>query len=278
VPRGSAAPHAGSTLLKEARAGLRASLQLPGVPVVIFALSAGMFFGGVFNVIELPFATDALGTGVSGYSVLVTFYGIGFIAGSLRGSSGGDAPRLKHRFLVGLLLTGIGSLVAGASFELVIALGAFAIGGFGNGLAIVHQRLLFHSEVASSLQGRVFAVSDAMTAWGFAVGFIGAGALAAAAGPRTLLLLIGVGEIVLAGAAAVALRRHWIRQPSGAPATLGKTIRRPELGGPYALGHPDVAEKGSHLIDGSRFWLTLLDDLRERGDDVGVELGPGVRD
>lgn len=202
----------GHWLFKEARAGLRASLGIPGIRVVILALSVGMLFGGVYNVIELPFATETLGTGLSGYSALVAVYGAGYIAGSLRGSGGGEAARLKQLFLLGLLLTGAGSLAAGASPGLAMAVGAFALGGFGNGLAIVHQRLLFYEEVPSPLQGRVFAVTDALTAWGFAAGFLIAGVVAAASSPRPLLLAIGAGEVAVAVISAAALRRQWGRR------------------------------------------------------------------
>jgi MFS family permease len=270
----------GPSLLREAREGLLVSLRMPGIRVVIFAFGLGMFFGGIFNVIELPFATDALGTGVSGYSILITVYGLGFVVGSLRGSRGGDAPRLKRRYLQGLLLTGVGSLVAGASFELALAVGAFAVGGFGNGLAVVHMRLLFQSEVASSLQGRLFAVSDTLMAWGFAIGFLAAGVIASAASPRAILLIIGTGEVALAGIAALALRQHWRAGkdvPLGGAAAL--RLPGPELGGgAYPLRNAEVREHGAHLIDGPGFWLTLLDDLGERTDDVGVELRPGIRD
>jgi len=266
------------SLVQEAREGLAASLRIPGIRVVITALGVGMFFGGVFNVIELPFAADALGTGPSGYSVLITVYGLGFVAGSLLGSGGGEPPRLKRRYLQGLVLTGVGSLAAGVSFDFAPAFGAFALGGFGNGLAVVHQRLLFQSEVGASLQGRVFAVADALTAWGFALGFIAAGAMAAATGPRTLLLLIGAGEVALAALTGLALRGHWVA-PVGARGRLQPGDESGDSGrGPRRRRHRELGQQSPHLVDGSRFWLTLLDDIGQGGDDPGVELRPGIRD
>ena len=266
------------SLLRQAREGLRATLHMPGIRVVMFAFAAGMFFGGVFNVIELPFATDALGTGISGYSVLITVYGLGFVTGSLRGARGGTAPRLKRMYLIGLFLTGIGSLGAGASFALALAIGAFGVGGFGNGLSVVHQRLLFQSEVETGLQGRLFAVSDALMAWGFTLGFLAAGAMAAASTPRTVMLVIGTGEVSLAAIAAAALRRQWVG-PAGAPVLRAPPVGASALGdGASALRQAEVRQQGTHLVDGTHFWLTLLDDIGERGDDMGVELGPGVPD
>jgi MFS family permease len=264
---------AAPSLLGDAYEGLRASLRMPGVRVIIVAFAIGMFFGGLFNVIELPFATDVLGTGSTGYSVLVAVYGLGFVVGSLSGSRGGDPARLKRRYLLGLVMTAAGTLAAGASSALAPAILAFGIGGFGNGLAIVHQRLLFQKEVAAPLQGRVFAVTDALTAWGFVVGFIAAGGIVAALGPRPPLLITGAGELLLAAGTAFALRRHWLPHHAAQeaePSGLGDRPRRRR--------HRELGHQGPHLVDGSRFWLTLLDDLGERRDDLGVELRPGVRD
>src|SRR4051794_19380306 len=109
------------SLFSQAREGLKAGLQMPGIRVVLLAFAPGMFLGGIFNVIELPFATKALGSDISGYSVLITVYGLGFVGGSLNGSRGGDLGRLKQRYLEGLLLIGFGSLAAGASPALVVA-------------------------------------------------------------------------------------------------------------------------------------------------------------
>jgi MFS family permease len=263
------AEETGTSVLKQAREGLRASLQMPGIRIVVLAFGPGMFLGGIFNVVELPFATQALGTGISGYSVLITVYGLGFVGGSLHGSKGGDASRLKRRYVQGLLVTGIGSLAAAASFELMLAVAAFAVGGYGNGLAIVHQRLLFQSEAPKGLHGRLFAVADTLMAWGFTLGFLAAGALAATSSPRPVLLLIGMGEVLLAVAVGFALRGQWS----------DASYDRRALGGDAdALGHAQVRENRAHLVDGAGFWLAILDDLGKGRDDLGVELGPRVSD
>jgi len=273
VPREDAAGR--RSLFREARHGLGASFHMHGVRVVIVAFAVGTFFGGVFNVVELPFATDVLGTSASGYSVLITVYGIGFIVGSLGGSSGGEAPRLKRRYLQGLLLTGLGTLAVGGSYHFAVAVAAFGVGGFGNGLAVVHQRLLFQATVESSLQGRVFAVADALMAWGFALGFLAAGAVSEATGPREVLFIIGAGEVALAAAATLALRGGWRTSRLAAPATSSGTAAARSSG---VLRHAQVREESPHLVDGADFWLTLLDDLGQRRDDPGVELRPGIGD
>jgi MFS family permease len=266
-------PSARESLLREAAEGLRVSLRTPGINLVVLVFAAAMFFGGIFNVVELPFATNDLGTSASGYSVLITVYGLGFIAGSLLGSQGGGPPRLKRRYLQGFALTGVGGIVAGASPTLLPAMIAFAGGGLGNGMMVVHQRLLIQSQVSEGLQGRVFGVTDGLMSWGFAIGFLAAGGLTELTGARELIWLTGIGEVTLAAIAAFALRRYWRAAAVTAPRTAA-------LGGRSAdpLGYVHAGQESSHLVGGSRFWLTLLEDLGERRDDGGVELRPGVRD
>ena len=79
--------------------------------------------------------------------------GLGFLAGSLTGASGGAASLLKRRFVQGILLTGLAGLLTAASPGLETALLAFALGGFGNGLFVTYQRLLIQSEVPGALPG-----------------------------------------------------------------------------------------------------------------------------
>ena len=137
---------------------------------------------------------------------------------------------------------GIGDLSAGSAISIWPALPAFALAGFGNGLFLVHQRLLFQTQVADHLRGRVFAVNDGMVSWGFTVAFLSAGALATAVGPRPVVLLAGAGGILNAAVATAVLRRSWagaaapagelsevdsssFKQPSAVRARLQATLR-----------------------------------------------------
>jgi MFS family permease len=102
----------------------------------------------------------------------------------------------------------------GLSPALLTAGAGFAVAGFGNGLFVVHQRLIFQSQVPQPLQGRVFGLADALTSWGFAVAFVSAGALIELAGVRALILATGAWELMLAVAAFLLLRRQWRRETS----------------------------------------------------------------
>ena len=195
-----------TSLLREALRGGRAVAGIVDVRIVIVATTAAMFFGGVFNVGELLFASNALGVGQSGYSILVALYGFGFLAGSLAGSSGGETFRLRRRYVQGLALTGLGSLSTAVAPTLLIALATFALGGFGNGLFAVYERLLFQRQVPEEMHGRAFALEDTMVSWSIAAAFLLAGAAATMLGARGLMLATGTGELVVAVLAFLALR------------------------------------------------------------------------
>ena len=194
------------SLLREGLSGWRSVAALIDVRIVILASTAGMFFGGLFNVAEPLFATETLDSGDSGYSALVAIYGAGFIAGSLAGSSGGDAPLLKRRYIHGLAVTCLGSACIAVSPSLALAVLPFALAGFGNGLVVVHERLLIQDRVPEALFGRAFALSDTLVSWALAAAFLSAGAIAAAIGPRWLIGITAAGELLLLLIAATLLR------------------------------------------------------------------------
>jgi MFS family permease len=200
-------PRAG--LFREARDGLRALAGMAGVRAVVVASGAMLLFAGLFNVAELPFATEELDAGDAAFAILAATYGLGFVAGSLSGSRGGKPAVLKRRFLGGLGLVGAGFVACGIAPNFATAVPAFALAGVGNGLILVYERLLIQTTVSDSLMARVFGAKDGLTAWAFAVAFLVAGALIESLGVRTVLLMAGCGGLGVWAVSAVALRNAW---------------------------------------------------------------------
>jgi MFS family permease len=196
------------SLLREAREGLGVVARMRAIRVVIAGSTAALFFGGIFNVGELPFARDEIGTSDAGYSILVALFGLGFVLGSLAGSSGGSPRLLRRRFLQGVMLMGLGFLLSGLVPTLGIALVGFTLAGFGNGLLLVHERLIVQEDVPDALMGRAFGVKDALASWAFGVAFVAAGYLLTLVSPRELVLAAGVGGLLVCACSALALWRE----------------------------------------------------------------------
>jgi hypothetical protein len=109
---------------------------------------------------------------------------------------------------------GAGFCVCGLAPSLGSAFGAFVIAGFGNGLLVVHERLLIQGVVTGELQARVFAVTDTVVAWGFGIAFVGAGALISLTGAREVILVAGACGLAAALWAGLALRGQWRGVPA----------------------------------------------------------------
>lgn len=202
-------PEKSGNLLAAAREGLVMTAALPGLRIVLVASAIALFFGGFFNVGEVLLATEELDVGDAGYSILVTLYGVGFIAGSLTGSSGGELPQLKRRYLAGMILMAFGFLASGFAPTLAIALITFTLGGLGNGLMLVYERLLIQAVVPDALSGRAFGVKDALTAWAWALAFLGGAAALDVVGTREMIMLAGAGALVTWLISWLALRSTW---------------------------------------------------------------------
>jgi MFS family permease len=262
-------------LFRDAREGVRAVVAMAGIRAVVAASGAMLLFAGLFNVAELPFAKEDLGAGDVGFGVLTAIYGLGFVAGSLSGSKGGSPKELKRRFLVGLAVVAVGFIACGLAPGFAPAAPAFALAGIGNGLVLVYERLLIQTTVPDRLMARVFGVKDGLTAWAFAAAFIAAGGLVDALGARALIVIAGAGGLIVWAGGHTALRRAWIE-----PAETGATVRGTGLGllarRGGALGDRPAREDGTDIVGGPGDRSSTLDDRDQRGDDIGVELGPRV--
>jgi MFS family permease len=243
------------TLFQDAREGLAVVARMSGVRVVIAGSAAALFFGGVFNVGELLFAREELDTTEAGYSILVALFGLGFVGGSLAGSGGGSQALLRRRFLQGGALMGLGFLLSGLAPTLVVALFTFTIAGFGNGMLLVHERVILQEMVPDRLLGRAFGVKDALTAWSFGTAFLAAGAILTVIDSRALIVASGVGGLIVTGFCALALRREALAQQAAQREDALAAVRRSALGGLRGQ------ENGADVVRGGDVERPLLDHL-----------------
>ena len=214
------------SLMREARAGVRAVARMPGLRAVIAGSSAIVLFAGLFNVGELLLAQEELGAGSAGFAMLVAIFGLGVVVGSLAGAGSVQPFVLKRRYLVGLAVTGVGFLGAAAAPGIVLAAMGFAVAGLGNGLALVHERLLVQVTVRDNLLGRVFGLRDTLDAWAWTIAFASAGLLLATLDTRVVLALAGAGVLGIAAASTWVLRNAWAEPVPGVGEPLPQLVER----------------------------------------------------
>jgi MFS family permease len=228
-----------SSLLREARSGIRLAARTPMVRVVLVSTSSILFFVGLVNVAEL-LLSNHLGAGKTGYAALVTISGIAIATGSLIGKSGGVLRLLERRFLLGLALFALGLSAASASPVFGGVLAGVALGGIGNGMVIVFQRLILQASVDERFLGRIFGVQVALDGAAFTISYLVAGGLLTFLGPRALFVIAGAGAAVVAAGAAWVLRRIWVEARARAEEEEPESEEPPEPEPLAALGAPKL--------------------------------------
>ena len=96
----------------------------------------------------------------------------------------------------------------------------FALGGFGNGLALVHDRLLLAHTVPEPLHGRLFALHKTCTSAAFVISFVLAGALISSLGVQAMFLCGGLALIAIIVVVRPPLRALWPEPAVESPQTL----------------------------------------------------------
>jgi MFS family permease len=196
------------SLWTDLRVGLRALGGRADVRLLLASSTAAVLFAGVTNVGEVILARDVLGTSASGLAALVAAHGAGTVLGSL-------AARFKHAFqwrrayLAGLACMAVDLTLCALWPNLWLLLPVFALGGFGNGFALVHDRLLLGDAVPDALHGRVFALQKALTSLAFAGSFLAASVLISTSGVQTAFAVAAAGMLVVIATTAPRMRATW---------------------------------------------------------------------
>ena len=198
----------GPSLLAEARAGIRDVAARPELRALLGSSTAAVLCIGMTNVGEVVLARDVLDVGGSGLAMLMTAGGVGTVIGSLAARFKGTWE-WRRAYVVGLGCMACDLLACSALPSFWVLLPIFVLGGFGNGFALVHDRLLLSHAVPESLHGRLFALQKTCTSFAFAASFLGAGALIAGAGVQIAFLCAGLGLVAVVAAVSPRLRAAW---------------------------------------------------------------------
>jgi MFS family permease len=212
------------SFVREVREGLAVATSSPLVRVVVIASSGIILFASMLNVAELPLARD-LGAGASAFALLLTAQGVGVVAGSLSGARRGGLREYKGRYALGLAAVAAGLVAMSALPWYGAVLIAFVGFGVGNGLVVVHERLIFQLAIPQRLMGRAFALLDALGAWAFVIAYLVAGATVSALGARGAVGVAAGGAAVVVLYSVVALRRT----PDPVPPAKAGEVREPTM-------------------------------------------------
>ena len=209
----------GPSLFAEARAGIRQVGHRPEVRALLGSSTAAVLCIGMTNVGEVVLAREVLDIGGSGLAMLMTAGGIGTVAGSLAARFKG-AWEWRRAYQIGLGCMAFDLLACAALPSFWVLLPVFVIGGFGNGFALVHDRLLLSHATPDAMHGRLFALQKTFTSGAFAVSFLSAGALIAFGGVQIAFLCAGIGLVGVIAAVTPRLRAAWPApgQPAPSPA------------------------------------------------------------
>jgi MFS family permease len=201
------------SLFAEARAGIRELTGRPEVRALIGSSTAAVLCIGMTNVGEVILAREVLDIGGSGLAMLMTAGGVGTVAGSLAARFR-LAWEWRRAYQVGLACMAFDLLACAVLPSFWLLLPVFVVGGFGNGFALVHDRLLLARAAPDSMHGRLFALQKACTSGAFAVSFLCAGAMIAFGGVQIAFLCAGIALVGVIAAVSPRLRAAW---PAPAP-------------------------------------------------------------
>jgi len=204
------------SLLAEARAGIRELAGRPEVRALIGSSTAAVLCIGMTNVGEVILAREVLDIGGSGLAVLMTAGGVGTVAGSLAARFKG-AWEWRRAYQVGLGCMAFDLLACATLPSFYLLVPVFIIGGFGNGFALVHDRLLLSHATPDGMHGRLFALQKACTSGAFAISFLSAGAMIAFGGVQIAFLVAGIGLLGVIVAVSPRLRASWPAPAEPAP-------------------------------------------------------------
>ena len=203
------------SLFSSVVSGSREIIARPGVRTLLISSSVAVLCVGMVNVGEVILAQELLGVGGSGLAALVTAAGIGTVVGSAVGARTRMSWEWRRAYLLGLTCMAADLVLCALAPYFALLLATFALGGFGNGLALVHDRLLLSHAVPEALHGRLFGLHKAFTSAAFALSFVVAGVLISTFGVQAMFLTAGLSLIVIIVVVRPHLRQLWPKPAEG---------------------------------------------------------------
>jgi MFS family permease len=169
--------------------------------------AAFIFFAAVIP-IEVIYSKQTLGTGDSGYGLLLASWGVGMVIGSIVFATARRAP-LPVLLFFSTLAVGAGYLGLAAAPTLAVACAASVVGGAGNGVQWVSAISAVQELTVATMQARVMSVLESIGAAMPGVGYLVGGLIATGTSPRTTFLIAGFGVLAIVAIATPIMGRKW---------------------------------------------------------------------
>jgi MFS family permease len=157
-------------------------------------------------------AKDAFDAGDLGYGLIFGFIGLGLAIGSFVAGSWLERRSVGSVYAAGILLQAVGLGAVAVAPNVWVALPCFVVAGIGNGTAVVCNSLLVQRGTTDQLRGRVFTVIMSANYAVYGLGFVVAGPLTDAVGPRWIFGGVAL-VLTLVSLLAHALARETMRAP-----------------------------------------------------------------
>jgi MFS family permease len=190
------------------RAGIAYIREKAPLRRLLFAQGAAFVFFAAVIPIEVIYSKQTLGTGDSGYGLLLASWGVGMVVGSIVFASVRRAP-LPLLLFFSTLAVGAGYLGLAASPTLAVACAASVVGGAGNGVQWVSAISAAQELTAAAMQARVMSVLESIGAAMPGVGYLVGGLIASGTSPRTTFLVAGLGVLAIVAIATPIMGRKW---------------------------------------------------------------------
>ena len=275
APAGRADRPPSMSLLASLRSGTREIAAQPGVRLLLGSSTVAVIAVGMVNVGEVMLARELLGVGGSGLAALMTASGVGTFLGSSFGARTGTTWQWRKAYMLGLVCMAVDLILCAVAPFFWLVLVTFALGGFGNGLALVHDRLLLAHSVPEALHGRLFALHKTCTSGAFVIAFLAAGVLISTLGVQAMFLFAGLLLVVIILVVRPHLRALWPEPVAGEPAAPRCRCRRPAPHERHPWDDPELYELEN--ADDPHFDLAFWRGLIERrAPRRMLELGSGT--
>jgi predicted MFS family arabinose efflux permease len=188
---------------------LRAALDHARKNVQIRNLLSVQAAGLVFFTMSVPvlvvLVQHTLHGDASAYGGVLSAWGGGAVVGSIAFAAWRRRP-MRILIAASAVFVGLGYLVLAGAPTLAIAIVGAIFGGVGNGLEQTSARTALQEVVDEGWMGMMMSLSESVDQATPGVGILLGGAITALASPRTAFAVAGVGALVIAPVALIALR------------------------------------------------------------------------